>query len=630
MRIEITDREIFAGGARFGTVGAYERITGIAHGEVDPADASNARIVDLEHAVRRPDGKVVYDTDVFILRPLDPARGNGALLYEVNNRGMKLLAGTLMGAQPELENPLRILTDPRSARDMGDGLLLQQGFTLVWSGWDPNAPRAQGGLAMHAPLVLERGAPVERTIRDEFMPDPLQPTGPWFHLSYPAVSLDNQAASLTMRWREREPGVPLARDRWRFVDARTVELLPAGTLPRNGALYELHYRATGSQVAGLGLAATRDVIAHLRHGADSPTPGVTRTLAFGASQSARFLRAFVAMGFNRDERAQRVFDGMLLYIGGSGKVFLNDRFSQPSRTNTQYSDHFYPDFSFPYSVARMNDAAGRDEAGVLQGDGSDPCFIEVNTSTEYWQKGASLISTNPQGTHDVALPATARAYFLCGLAHAPVALAQSEVRYPVNLLSSMYVLRALLLRLDAWVARGECPPPSVLPRIAEHTLVRRAELRWPAIAGLSAPDGPNPAQQIADWVEPRAADGAQPQVLVPQVDADGMDLGGLRMPEVAVPLGTALGWNLYRGDERMGQMAGLVGSFIAFARTRAERLAHHDPRPSLEERYADKDDYVGRFRQAVEILVRQGFVRQDDAAQYAEAALKTPAFDEST
>jgi hypothetical protein len=318
---------------------------------------------------------------------------------------------------------------------------------------------------------------------------------------------------------------------------------------------------------------------------------------------------------------------MLMQIAGAGKVFLDAEFSQPSRTNTPFSDHFFPDFSFPYSTARQRDPVGGHERGILQGDDTDPLCMEVNTSSEYWQKGASLISTDPQGTKDVALPPRSRAYFLAGLPHAPIAFAQPEVINPVNMLSASYVMRALLLRLDDWVSKGTAPPASVLPRIDQHTLVPRADLKFPAIPGMTAPSSPNAAQRIADWVESRVAAGPQPQVLVPQSDADGQDLGGVRIPEVDVPLATSVGWNLLKGDERAGQIATLIGSSLPFARTRAERVARHDPRLSLEERYTGKDDYVARFRKSIDSLVERGFVRPEDADRYASVAFATKAFE---
>jgi Alpha/beta hydrolase domain len=626
--IEITSRQSFAEGTAFGTAGAYERITGIAHGEVDPADARNAPIVDLDKAPRNAHGRVEYDTDIFILRPVDATRGNGALLYEVNNRGMKTLAGTIMGATPHGANPLAAFNDPHTAEDMGDALLLKLGYTLVWSGWDPNAPRSGHGMAMNAPIALEGGKPIERATRDEFYigPSPMPVPNPVFHLSYESASLDARDATLTVRWQEAGKGTHVPAGDWRFVDSRSVALLPEGSRPLAGALYELHYRARAPQVMGLGFAATRDLISYLRRAPDSPTPGITRTLAMGISQSGRYLRAFLALGFNRDESNARVFDGMFMHIAGAGKVFLNDTFSQPSRTNAPYSDHFFPDFGFPYSMARQKDPSGGVEAGILRGDDTDPLCVEINTSTEFWQKAASLIATDPAGSADVPLPDRDRAYFLAGLPHAPLAFAQGDVLHPVNMLSPTFALRALLLRLDAWVARGEPPPASVWPQLARHTLVRRNDLKFPAIPQTRAPAMPNAAQRIADWVEPRAASGAQPQVLVPQVDADGQDLGGVRLPEVDVPLGTSLGWNLLKGDQRAGQMATLIGSFVPFAPTKAARDASHDPRLSLEERYQDRDDYAARFRRSIDALVARGFIRAEDADRYAQTALDTKAF----
>ncbi len=629
VNIEITSREPFAEGAAFGSVGAYERITGVARGEVDPGDPRNAVIVNLDKAPRNARGKVDYDSEIFILRPIDASKSNGALLYDVNNRGMKVIAGMVMRATPRGPNPLASFNDPRSAEDMGDGLLLQLGYTLVWSGWDPNASRVGHGMAMSAPIALDHGKPIEREIRDEFVmgptPMPVQTSG--FHLSFEAASLDNRTAKLTMRWRESAKGTPIPAERWRFTDSRTVVLLPEGTKPAHGAIYELHYRARGSQVMGLGFAATRDLVSYLRHAPDSPTPGMQRSLAMGVSQSARYLRGFLQQGFNRDEGNARVFDGMLMFIGGAGKVFLNEPFSQPSRTNAPYSDHFFPDFDFPYSMAQQESPFNGKVSGILHGDGYDPFCMEVNTSSEYWQKGASLISTDPAGKADLALPSGTRAYFLAGLPHGPLAFAQGDVAHPVNMLSPSYVLRALLLRLDAWVARGELPPASVIPRIDARTLVRRADLQFPNVPDVRAPALPNAAQRISDWVEPRAASGKQPQILVPQSDVDGQDLGGIRIPEVDVPLGTSLGWNEFKGNERAGQIPTLIGSFIPFARTRLEREASHDPRLSLEERYRDKDDYIARFRASVDKLVSEGLLRREDAEPYALTATRVNVFD---
>jgi hypothetical protein len=175
MKIDITSRELFADGAAFGAAGPYERLTGVAHGEVDPADPRNVGIVNLDKAKRNANGKVEYDTDIFILRPADPAKGNGGIIYEVNNRSMKLLAGSIMGAVPNPSNPAGSMNDPRTAADMGDGLLLKLGYTLVSSGWDPNAPRAFHGLSMDAPVALQDGKPIEREIRDEFTSQPMMP-----------------------------------------------------------------------------------------------------------------------------------------------------------------------------------------------------------------------------------------------------------------------------------------------------------------------------------------------------------------------------------------------------------------------------------------------------------------------
>jgi len=241
--------EPFADGMAFGAAGAYERVIGTAKGELDPADPRNRGIVNLDKAPRNARGMVEYDTDVFILRPADAERGSHKLLYEVNNRGRKFLTHWLMDAPPANAN------DPRSAEDAGDALLFRLGFTMVWSGWDPDAPRANNGMAMHVPLAQENGRPIVRAVRDELVSGTRAPEVAAFKLSDAAASLDTAKARLTLRAKEAEPAQAIPADGWAFVDERTIKLLSDGTKPAPGALYELTYEAKDPKVLGIGFAA---------------------------------------------------------------------------------------------------------------------------------------------------------------------------------------------------------------------------------------------------------------------------------------------------------------------------------------------------------------------------------------
>ena len=266
------------------------------------------------------------------------------------------------------------------------------------SGWDPGAPRANGGLGLDAPVATDNGAPIVRRIREEFISGTRGGPLERFRLSYETASLDPREARLTVRRTQTAPRHEVPA--WRFVDARTVQLLPDGTLPELGSIYELRYQATKPRVLGIGFAATRDIISHLRHsaaGRDLIGRPIEHALAFGISQAGRYLRDHIAQGFNRDENGARVFDGVFTHVAGIGRVFHNTEFGQPARTRTWHEDHDFPEVQFPFSAATLDDPIGGSSGALLRGDDSDPKLIETNTSTEYWQKGASLLHTDPDG-----------------------------------------------------------------------------------------------------------------------------------------------------------------------------------------------------------------------------------------
>jgi hypothetical protein len=197
--ISVTDIDTFADGHEFGTVGAYVRIKGVARGMLDPAASENAGIVDLDQAVNAK-GLVEYATDFDILRPKDPLRGSSILVYDVPNRGSKRIFNLLDDIPAN--DPART-NDPRTKEDAGLGFLLGRGYSLVWSGWDPGAPRANNGLGAEFPAALENGKPIVRRIRDEFhFGTRAAGDGSIRRLSYPAASTDQPSARLTVRSRE--------------------------------------------------------------------------------------------------------------------------------------------------------------------------------------------------------------------------------------------------------------------------------------------------------------------------------------------------------------------------------------------------------------------------------------------
>ncbi len=405
--ITLSAVEPLAPGSTFGDIGGYERVRGTFKGELDPRDARNRVIANIDKAPRNAAGNVEYEADFFMLRPANAERANGKLMYDVTNRGRLNFHWRFTEAK-------RRSNDPKTIDDVGDGLFFRQGYTFVWSGWDPEAPTRDNGLAMKPVIAANPDGPITRTIREEFVSgtrDRGEGDGGSrsedrvFRLFYEPATLDQTTAKLTVRRTNTSPRREIPASQWAYVGSRAIRLLPAGTQPEPGSLYEFQYVAKNPRVLGIGMAATRDLVSFLRYEAadakGTPNPArakMTRALAFGSSQSGRFLRDFVRDGFNQDQAARKVFDGVMAHTAGAGGVFLNEAFAQPNRTSTQHEDHTFPESTFPFSTARVTDPVTGKTGALFRNDGFDPLWMETNTSTEYWQKGASLLVTDPLGT----------------------------------------------------------------------------------------------------------------------------------------------------------------------------------------------------------------------------------------
>ena len=590
--IEIKSVELLADGAPFGAVGAYERVTGVAQGEVDPKAPGNAGIALIDKAPLNASGRVEYTTDFFILRPKDFAKGKGRILYEVNNRGRKMLIGNICDG-PQGMN------DPRSAADVGNGFPLRQGWTIVWSGWDPDAPRANMGLGLTAPVATNNGQPIVQTVRDEFVSGTRGGAVEAFKLSYEMATPDG--AHLTVRERQADAPQDVA---WTAIDAKSIKL--AEGKPKPGYLYEFTYQGTKPKVQGLGFAATRDFISFLRHdpeGRKATGGSITHALAIGFSQAGRYLRHHISEGFNRDEQGRKVFDGIYSHIAGVGRLFFNVPFSQPARTSTQHEDHTAPEAWFPFSTAALEDPLTRQKGSVLRGDDSDPKLIETNTSTEYWQKGASLLATDPLGKKDVELPQNSRVYMIAGTQHGGRAGATTDPGpnlNPRNPHNPMPAVRALLTALDDWVAKDIAPPPSRLPTLKDGTLVEPDQTGFPAIPGAAV-------VKVTNRVAPPSGTGAY-RTLVSKVDADGNEVAGIRLPDIAVPLAAYTGWNEYKPPYPKGELADRDGSYFVFA---PEKIAS---------RYKNRADYVAKVQVIVDALMKDRLLLKEDADRYLDKA----------
>ena len=602
--LEITKRAPFVGGASFGETGSYERIDGIARGALDPTHPRNRDIALLDQAPPGPDGLVEYVTGFVLLRPTDPANGNGRLLYEVNNRGrIMLFANLCAGAAGN---------QPATAEELGNALPLRLGFSLLWTGWDPGAPKTTG-LSLDVPVIEG----LTQDIREEFVSGTRLGIHEAFKLTYESTG----PVAVSVRRTQTAPRAAVGSF---LADARTVRLLPEGTLPEIGSIYEVRYTAINPRVQGIGFAATRDVISYLRReGADVLGRPVTHTLAFGISQAGRYLRDHIAHGFNADEAGLRVFDGVFTHVAGIGRVFHNTPFAQPFRTRTWHEDHDFPEVEFPFSTTAMNDPLTGITSAILRGDATDPKLIETNTSTEYWQKGASLLHTDPLGQRDVTLPDNVRGYLLAGTQHggkAGMPRDNGPCVNPRNWHDPMPAIRALLVALDEWVVSGRPPPASRLPCLADGTLVPAEKVAFPPIPGLTPPRMANDVSRLHDWTNPEKSD-QRYGALVPQVDTDGNEQAGIRLPDIAVPRATFTGWNLYAAPYPQGELADRDGTVLPFAESEADRQRSNDPRPSLAERYPG-DHYIQSVRRVTDQLLRDRLLLPEDASTYISACSK--------
>ena len=662
VRLEITRTEPAFGGRSFGDVGPFERLAGRAYGEVDPAAPGNAVIQDIALAPRNANGMVEYSTEVEIVRPAQAARSNGVLLFNILNRGNKGALGLFNADVPPAAAGINRLENP------GDGWLQSQGYTLVWFGWQADVLPGDGRMTFSVPAARNTdGSAVTGTVRAALgvqtaPATTLNLSSGWFtgmtHRSAPTVSADNRTPlpdgflpTLTVRGAESEPRTPIPDTDWRFgaCDAAndTQICYPAGFQP--GQLYELIYRAKDPLVMGLGFAAARDLGAFLKAQA---APGTT-ALVMGTSQSGRFIRSMIALGFNQDEGGRQVFDAALPHIGG-GLMPLNARFAQPGRAWGQQVDHLYPAYDFPFTYARQTDPLTGRTQGLLdrcEATHTCPLIFHAATALEIWEGRQSLGLTDPLGTHDAAEPPNTRIFIMASTQHAPPSLPLPTAtpfalcQQQPNPNPHTWTVRALLADLVEWVRDGKAPPDSVAPRIANGTLVAPDEVRFPFIpanhyGGVDRPAVRYPAavnelhvlDYGPDWragdssgvitVEPPRAGAARYGVLVPQVDADGIDLAGVRDVYAQAPIGTYTGWNLFRPDRFRGNFCNFSGSFIPFAATRAEREAAGDSRPSLEERYPTPAAYAAAVRRAAEALVTQRLMLPDDARRVEDEAAR--------
>jgi hypothetical protein len=631
-RLEILSREPYEEGRAFADVGPYERIEAIAHYAVDPLHAANQGVVDLELAERDGDGLVQFSGDVTILRPLGVGRGNRALLMQVSNRGRRVLARF---------NQSPMSTEVSAAVEPGDGFLFQHGWTVAWAGWQWDMPRSpeRHRIGLMAPSVpIEARTPatqMQLRIQPDQACDSLALTDQHVgdlgkHVPVRVADVTEPGAKLLVR--DGSYGAPreIERAHWRFESDDHVTL-DGGF--EAGRIYDVLYTPLDCPVVGAGMLATRDLASYLRYEAEAPTAGnIEYTIGEGQSQCGRFLRTYLHAGLNLDESGRPAFDGVLAHIAGGRRGEFNHRYAQPSVQPTPSFGHLFPCADLPQTDPVSGTTEGLLDRQGAKGAQGTVKIIYTDTSSEYWRGDAGLSHADLATGGDAELPDNVRRYLFASTQHGPGAavlsrrtMFGSHGQNYMNIIDYRPLYRAALMNLLIWVRDDVAPPGSSYPTGERRG--SRAEVMdsLAKISGLNLPD-----EKAMTWVYPldlgpdaERGIGVMPAKLgaspypdwVSTVNENGCEAAGIPMPDVAVPVASHTGFNPRHADTGgAGQLLEYIGSTVPFAKDKAEREAAGDPRPSLEERYGGRDDYLRQVEAAASALVSLRYLLNEDIA----------------
>ena len=631
--VEINAQRPWISGRAF-KAGEYEFLSGIVHYEVDPFAKSSQGITDIRLAPRNARGRVEFKGPFMLLRPLDPARSNGATIFEVANRGSTQMQGVLIEADT-------FALMKNETREVSRAALFDMGYTFAWAGWQGDLKAEEFGLTVPA-------APVSGLVRATtylgFRSNGLD-GGPFLEIPSCAHNPTDPAAVLRVHQSFDDPGKIVPRTEWSFsrkekdgaVVTDPCALLLAKPFAKP-ALVSVIFRGGPPKILSLGQAAVRDFVAHLRR-PDKPSalnsrPGdARRIIAYGYSQSARFLRDFIYRGFNADERGGPVFDGVLDTASGAGRGSFNHRYAMPGSAGNSVGSALRAVDLYPFADLPTPDLVrGRREGqlDLARRDKVQPRIFHVLNSSEYWARAGSLLQTTTDGRRALPEASGIRIYAFAGTAHGPrrhTLFLEKATRadYPYNDSQDLSLaMPALLVLMDRWLAEGTVPPPSRAP-VLGTTLVPPSELRFPRIPNVEVPRAPPPVWHMSlgpDYVaggiiaEPPRL-GPRYPLLVPQVDEDGNEVGSWRGLATSVPLGTYTAWNYQdrRLLEGFGMLSGLQGAFIPFPISKEQREKSSDPRLSVGERYGGIDGYMTAVESAIAAQVSAGFLLPEERAR---------------
>ncbi len=606
-RLEIHSREPYADGRSFGDAGAFELVRATAHYAVDPDGEDESRIADLDLAPRDADGCVRFRGDVIVIRPVDLARGNGAMLIDVPNRGRPITIGRFNSVPSEIA-----VTD---ALAPGDGFLFNHGFSAAFVGWQWNAPEMPDLLQFTAPEAelsdAPDGGPTEAIT--DLRPSSAVASMPILHLGqpgYPVADIDDPDARLYVRDFEDDDPRELPRDAWRFAKQSDGAVAPSagdvwiadGFVP--GKIYEVVYRTNRCPVVGTGLLAFRDAALFLRQWEG----GYERMQAFGASQSGRFLRHLMYLGLNRGPKGEKAFDGIHVHIAGALRGEFNHRYGQPSQLFLASHTH-----EFPFTDVPVDDPLTGARDGLLSrcdAQGATPKVIATNTSWEYWRGDASLIHIDPATEQDAPQHPNSRCYLFAGTQHS-TGLAEAtdafyltgdRTQYRHNAVDYGPLIRAALIHLDRWVAEGVEPPQSAVPSMADGSAAPREQVLADMSSEFSVP-APERLSRVRtlDLSSLPPIEGETYASYTSALDADCNERAGWRLPDLTQPLGVHTGWNPRHpdtgGEDLMSAFVGLTRWF---------------PRDEILRRYGDRETYLERVREDARQRAEEGVILEED------------------
>jgi len=653
------------GGYSWPGVGQYEKVVGIAYGEVNPHDRQNRVIVDIEFAPRNARGNVEYAFNFYILKPIDLKKGADRMMYEPPNRGGKTWAALgRVAVDPggNGDDPGSAITNPTV---LANSFLMPRGYTISWSGWEDLDTLDNPDFNATASFPIAT-----------FRPTAANPTGtitgPSYEyivvgnattssvaLSYPAATLDKTKATLTHRVHLNDAPQVVPASGWNYNADGTAISLVGGNFVAND-IYEFAYTAKDPKVNGLGFAAVRDWMEFLRyerrddHGNANPLARhIKRVYTEISSQPGRLLNDFRHLGFNETEGGKKAFDGHMQWIAAGNGINMNYRFSQSGRTERNRQQHLFIEGRFPFAnVKTFDPITRRSDSRYARCEKTDTCPLgmEIYSANEYWVKTASLLHTTPDGTRDLPDSPYARNYFMSSMRHGTgnpgtdIAPNRGLCQQRDNPLNSAPVQRALFIALDEWATKGKEPPKSRVPKLKDGTLVPplpQSDMGFPSIPSPFA-DTPGPLVTYSGLMTTRyhfdyglhfyetgiatinppvfpfttpsyqddPRNGPIYPSFIPKTDRDGNDIAGVRLPDVTVPLATYTGWALRRGVHA-NDGCEAAGQFIPFAMTEAQRGS--DPRPSVAARYASFAVYHHKVRRALNDMVEDRLLLCEDA-----------------